>query len=122
MSLAIPHTLPDLPEGWTILEKRFDGAALRRRDGLAVIISASVEADGHPWLHVSLSRKKQLPSWSDIRLVKNLFIGGDRYAYQILPPQDRYVNINPFVLHLWSPLDHQPIPEFSGFINGVRSI
>lgn len=122
--LVIEYQLPTLPApAWQMIDRRLDGARYRRKDGLFVIVSAAIEDDGYPWLHVSLSRKKQLPAWEEIKYVKELFIGKDKYAYQIFPPTDKFVNIHPFVLHLWHPLKHQPIPEFSGILlNGVRSI
>jgi len=114
---------PDpLPKGWRMAKDGLDGAAYRHESGLVVILSGAREADGNRWLHVSASRPSRLPSWEDLRLVKDAFIGPDRYACQVFPPQDKYVNIGP-VLHLWCPVDGGwPLPEFSAVIAGRRTI
>jgi hypothetical protein len=79
---------------------------------LRVICSARVEADGKRWMHVSASRPSRLPSWEDMRLVKDTFIGRERKAIQIMPPENEYVNLHQHVLHLWSCLDGDPLPDF----------
>lgn len=81
-------------------------------DSLSVIVSGSTEADGRRWAHVSLSRPSRLPSWDDVREVKDAFIGRDRKAIQVLPPEAEYVNIHPHVLHLWCCLDGDGLPDF----------
>lgn len=79
---------------------------------LVVICSASVEKDGKRWMHVSCSRPSSLPTWEDLRLVKDTFIGRDKKAIQVLPPEAEYVNLHPNVLHLWSCLDGDGLPDF----------
>lgn len=79
---------------------------------LAVICSAQVEADGKRWIHVSCSRADRLPSWKDLRRVKDVFVGVHRKAVQVFPAQSEYVNVHPNVLHLWACLDGDPLPDF----------
>ncbi len=106
-----------LPAGWRRAELRSDGHKWIREEGidafLSVIVSGCVELDGKRWLHVSVARPERLPSWDDFALVKALFVGTDRYAYQVLPPRAKHVNINPHVLHMWSCLDGEPLPDFT---------
>lgn len=102
-----------LPVGWRTIERRVDGAKYVHADGLAVIVSAATELDGRRWLHVSCSRATKLPTWNDLKRVKLAFVGRDRTALQILPPEAKYVNINPYVLHLWSCLDGNVTPDFT---------
>jgi hypothetical protein len=101
-----------LPE-WQPLQSTEDGASYESSDGLCVIVSADVELDGKRWLHVSCSRKDRLPSWNDLRRVKDLFIGMSRTAVQVLPRQEKYVNVHPRVLHLFTCLDDDPLPDFT---------
>ncbi len=101
-SLFLPRVLP---AGWARIATAIDGAAFKRTDGLAVVASASAELDSRRWLHVSCSRARRLPSWDDLAEAKSIFVGADRYAYSVLPPKSKYVNIHPFCLHLWSCLD-----------------
>ncbi len=101
-----------LPADWS---KRWDIGAgcFLRRDYLRVIMSVELKGgDPRRWLHVSLSRDTGLPSWEDLREVKRIFIGRDRKAIQVLPPEDEYVNMNPHVLHLWCCLNEDVLPDF----------
>lgn len=84
----------------------------RPMQALKVICSARVEADGKRWMHVSCSRPDQLPTWDNLKLVKDTFIGRDRLALQVLPRAAEYVNLHPRTLHLWSCLDGDPTPDF----------
>jgi hypothetical protein len=99
-----------LPVGWQSLGGPF--VAYQSDDGVRVIVSGIVEADGKRWWHVSLSRPNRLPTWADVKTVKNLFVGRDRLAIQVLPRQQDYVNYHPHVLHLWCCLDGDPVPDF----------
>jgi hypothetical protein len=100
--------------GFRLIEgnpKYQDGSKWLKGD-LIVIASHSIERDGRPWLHVSLSRQGRIPSYDDITVVKQVFVGDDRLAVQVFPPKDEHVNINPNVLHLWACLDGRPLPDF----------
>lgn len=102
-----------LPPDWKIVETAPDGAYYKSTDGLAVIVSVATELDGKRWLHVSCSRAERLPSWFDLRRVKNVFVGEDKKAIQVLPPQTEYVNIHPNVLHMFHCLDGDALPDFT---------
>lgn len=81
-------------------------------DDLMVLVSQSLESDDKVWLHVSMSRPTSLPSWGDVRRVKDAFIGRDAKAIQVLPKAAEYVNIHPNVLHLFHCLDGDVLPDF----------
>lgn len=81
--------------------------------GLAVIASIGIEQDDRWWLHVSVSRRAREPSWTDLRYVKAIFVGPDTVALQVLPRESDYVNINPFVLHMWRCLEGEVTPDFT---------
>lgn len=100
-----------LPIGWKKAATRADGAAYRNDRGLYVIISGIV-IDHKRWIHVSVSRKSRLPSWDDLKIVKNLFVGLEKKAFQVLPAYKEYVNIHPYCLHLWHCLDGDLVPDF----------
>jgi hypothetical protein len=48
-----------------------------------------------------------------MRLVKNLFLGRERLALQVLVSESRWINIHPYVLHLWACVDGDPVPDFA---------
>jgi hypothetical protein len=85
-----------------------DGAVYVSRHGQTVITSGNVEQDGKRWLHVSTAHPRRLPSWEELREVKDIFIGRERQAVQKFPKQSEYVNIHPNCLHLWCCLDGDP--------------
>src|SRR5262245_31193901 len=60
---------------------------------LRMIWSLAVEADGRPWLHVSVSHRKRLPNRDEMARVKDWVFGPERYAYEVWPTADRYVNL-----------------------------
>lgn len=106
-----------LPPGWVVTVEGNDGNLYDALDGddcgLRVIASASLEEDGQWWLHVSASRQSRMPTWNDLRRAKDIFVGPNVAAIQVLPKQEDWVNINPFVLHLWHCLDKDPLPDFT---------
>jgi hypothetical protein len=78
-----------------------------------VIESIARELDGRLWHHLSVSRADRIPSYHDVNDVKDVFIGRAHIAYQVFPPRARHVNIHPYCLHLWSPLEgDEPLPDF----------
>jgi hypothetical protein len=83
----------------------------RRMTSMHVICTGRVEADGRRWLHVSASRFDRVPDWYDLKLVKQTFLP-DVTALQVLPTADKYVNVNPNVLHLWACVDGDVVPDF----------
>ena len=74
----------------------------------------AIEGDGRAWVHMSLAGRDRLPTWQQLVDTKRWAIG-DVYAYQVFPPAAKHVNIHPYALHLWAPLDGggQPLPDFT---------
>jgi hypothetical protein len=100
-----------LPANYSSIDE-YDNAARFIRSDAMTVISEVAEYQNRLWLHVSCAHADKLPSWSDLREVKTVFCGPKRLALSILPSEAEYVNIHPYVLHLWCPLDHDPIPDF----------
>jgi hypothetical protein len=106
----IPRVLPD---GWTIVQAWGDGNAYKYRSGLRVLVTTA-PFDGRDWMHISVSREDRMPTWDDLKHAKSTFAGDSRYAYQIIPPAERHINLHPFCLHLWVPLTGEPpLPDFT---------
>jgi hypothetical protein len=95
-----------LPPGW----RRIEGNKFLTHDGMSIIASAEHIA-GERWWHVSMARQARLPSWDDLRRVKDVFIGKNRQAVSVLPDERQYVNHHPFCLHLWCNLDRDLVPD-----------
>jgi hypothetical protein len=107
------------PAGWKRLWRDDGGFAVEHWSGLAAIVSCHRELDGKPWMHVSISRADRLPSWGDLRMAKDAWIGPNRLAIQVLPRVADYVNVHPYVLHLWCCLDGDPVPDFRAARGGT---
>lgn len=104
-----------LPVGWRMHHRRMDGA-LYVHEGrrLSVIVSAAEELDKKKWLHVSVASPNSLPSWETLKMVKEIFVGRKRQAIQVLPSDEKYVNIHKNCLHLFCCLDDaDPVPDFT---------
>ena len=99
--------------GWTL--RRLDGT------GSVVISTAPLDDDanitpgdigGTWWLHASISRKDQMPTYDELRLLHDA-VFGDRWSYQCFAPPSHHVNIHEHALHLWGRVDGKPaLPNF----------
>ncbi len=110
----IRNALPRiLLHGW-IEEEGIDGSRyLHRKSQTSVIISGCVELDGKRWIHFSVARKDHLPHWEELVDIKEMFLGRETKAIQVIPPRSQYVNIHPNCLHLWYCVDGDPLPDFT---------
>jgi hypothetical protein len=77
--------------------------------------AAKLGVDRSLWAHLSVGgqncKPPRVPSWEHLGWCKRYFLG-DRKAIQVLPPRSEYVNENEFVLHLFVPLELDPLPDF----------
>jgi hypothetical protein len=85
-----------------------------RLDG--ALLTAILEAeciDEELWLHLSVAGQKpaRIPTWEELLWCKEHFLG-DRKAIQVLPPRAEYINMDARVLHLYAPLESDPLPDF----------
>jgi hypothetical protein len=87
--------------------------AYKYRNELTVLASVRVEQDGKRWLHVSCAGQDTIPSWAELKDIKNMFMGKNVVALQVLPASDKYINLHPNVLHLWHCLDGDVTPDFA---------
>lgn len=86
-----------------------DGAFEFIIDGLEFFCIAST---GFGWEHVSVSLKgrKRCPTWEQMCKVKAMFWPEDACVVQYHPQSSEYVNVHPYCLHLWRPLQAE-IPQ-----------
>lgn len=68
-------------------------------------------SDGLGWEHVSISvgeKKKQqhrCPTWEEMCYIKGIFWDEEDCVIQYHPAKKDYINMHPYVLHLWRPTD-----------------
>jgi hypothetical protein len=67
--------------------------------------------EGEAWDHVSVSCERRCPWWDEMCWVKEQFFEDDETVIQYHPAKADYVNLNPYVLHIWRPKDSKiPMP------------
>ncbi|BAS55289.1 hypothetical protein NIES2135_54380 [Leptolyngbya boryana NIES-2135] len=117
-NIALPFPDP-LPPGVIVIEHHDLGRAYRiesgQGKGMLVLADVAVKDDGKLWYHVSFSRGDRIPDYEDRALIKRLWFGDDKWAFELLPEASNHVNIHPYCLHLWHCLEGRPFPEFSKF-------
>lgn len=101
----------DPPKGWTKVGG-CENVWRSIHDKLTVIVTGRREGDGRRWMHVSVSHRDRLPTWPELKTVKDMLIGPDTVAIQVFPRAAEFVNVHPFCLHLWHCLDGDVIPDF----------
>ena len=75
----------------------------------------AIAAQDMGWEHVSVSRQvkpgvnRSIPEWDIMCQIKDLFWGDQDWVLQYHPAKTDYINIHPWVLHLWRPMD-EPFP------------
>lgn len=100
-----------LPAEWRVCGDYANCILAISSDGLKVIAEVELHGSAGMWLHVSLSRRDRGPSYFDMSRVKRLFIGAERKAIQVFPAEGEHFNFHPHCLHLWAPLDKDPLPD-----------
>lgn len=103
VAMDTPRYRRPVPDCWSRIVRRVRGECWGEPGGLRVIASRDTMVDSSTWLHVSVSRQDRLPSWEDLRRIKDEFVGRSEIAIQVLPPDREYVDCHPYCLHLWSP-------------------
>lgn len=64
-----------------------------------------IASDDGGWEHVSVSLPNRCPTWDEMCKVKALFWDEEDCVVQFHPPKSDYVNLHPYCLHLWRPVD-----------------
>ena len=81
--------------------------------GLAVLFSADPFLEpGKTWLHASASCRKRVPTYDELKRVKEVFIGPNLQAIQVFPVESKHINIHPYCLHLWACVEGDGLPDF----------
>lgn len=110
----IEHTLQIrrkvLPAGWRVFQE-MGNCTVYLGGSLRVFVEVELQ-ERNAWIHLSVSRRDRIPSYMELCEVKALFIGPERKAIQVFPRQSEHYNFHPNCLHLWSPIDSDPLPDF----------
>lgn len=73
-----------------------------RNPSTKMSVIASVDHTPHGvLLHVSIARPDRIPSWSEIKAVRDYFFPSNVDVMMVLPRAEDYVNIHNYAMHLW---------------------
>jgi hypothetical protein len=79
--------------------------------GSARKVITIIASNGLGWEHVSVSKKYDCPTWEEMCRVKDLFWDADDLVVQYHVPPSQLVNLHPYCLHMWRPVDQSiPLP------------
>lgn len=100
-------------EGWLVPEPYGpDGWRMVARDRSASVIATTASEDGQEWIHASIGRVDEMPTYDDLVQLHDAVFAG-RWAYQVFAPPQHHVNIHHYALHLWGRADGKPVlPNF----------
>ena len=71
------------------------------------------------WQHISVSKKKSCPTWSEMCQVKDLFFDSEDVVVQFHPRKSEYVNMAKNCLHLWRLNDGSEFPTPESYLVGL---
>lgn len=104
------------PGGWRWVHVDGDCSIIVTQAPLHVGSEAEGRLDLTEWIHASMTRPGQVPSYEDLCRLKVAVWREKGEAYTIHPASDRHVNIHEHALHLWGRADGKPVlPDFAPF-------
>ena len=96
------------------------------RSQLQVIATVSLRGDygdDRAWLHVSVAHHGRVPTYTEVKKIKDMWFTEDEKAIMVFPPKKFHVNKYENCLHLYGVIEgDDPLPEFSGIVGDQRSI
>lgn len=95
----IKKRLFDIDEMQFANEKVTIGKIIYPKDKSHLTVAVSLNSNGTE--HVSVSKKKKIPTWEEMCFIKDLCFEDEEEVIQIHPKKSEYVNIYPNCLHLW---------------------
>jgi hypothetical protein len=101
------------------MERGADGISFKREGmslgfsarPLQTVILSGGYRDDVPWLHVSTAWSNRLPSFEELREVREVFFDDALVAVQVFPPKAEYINVHPYCLHLYARADERTVPD-----------
>jgi hypothetical protein len=75
---------------------------LKRRGHELCIIASWGEGWDHVSVHAMWEKQNLVPTWDEMCYVKSLFFEPEEVC-TVLPAESAYVNVHPYVLHIWRP-------------------
>lgn len=73
-----------------------------------------IASNGMGWEHVSvhIQNVERCPKWNEMCKIKEMFFEDEEVVMQLHPKKSEYVNVHPYTLHLWRPINQEiPTPD-----------
>lgn len=103
-----------IPLDWEPYRRKLGGELGDRTHGWFKFPARSctvIASNGGGWEHASMARPDRVPTWEEMQWLKAELWQAEDCVVQFHPPASRYVNVHPFCLHLWRPLEAElPMP------------
>ena len=81
-----------------------NGLFLIRLPGSGLVYNV-IAGRGVGWEHVSVSLSYRCPTWDEMAAIKRYFWDDSETVVQYHPAESDYVNVHPYCLHMWRPID-----------------
>lgn len=88
-----------------------DGTCFQKGALLAIVTE-----DETGRFHLSVSLTHRLPTYDELKDARYALVPHDKWMVQVFPPPSEFINIHPYVLHLWEL--PQPQKEWTRAYNG----
>ena len=62
-------------------------------------------------LHLSISHKDRLPTWDEIKEIRERLLPADAFMCIPFPPKKHWVNVHAYCLHLWEHKDQHLVEQ-----------
>ena len=63
-------------------------------------VIASIE-NHQEHISITLDGKKRIPTWEEMKAIKDIFFNDEEECYQVFPKKSEYVNLHPYCMHIW---------------------
>ena len=63
-------------------------------------VVASIEPN-QEHISITLIHKKRIPTWEEMKAIKDIFFFDEEECYQVFPKKSEYVNLHPYCMHIW---------------------
>lgn len=110
-SWKLPFRISILPPNWSE-GKNYGPCRVYFAENGIKILHGKENHDGKWWDHVSISAANRMPTFEELKDIKNILIGRDKKAIQIFPNEKEYINLHPYFLHIFHS-DEDGLPDFT---------
>lgn len=69
-------------------------------------VVASIEPN-QEHISITLRHKKRIPTWEEMKAIKDIFFDAEEECYQVFPKKSEYVNLHPYCMHIWRDRDEE---------------